>query len=236
MSPAGPVPRLRVENGLREAGYEFVAGLDEVGRGALCGPVTIGAVVLPAPGLRPPRGLRDSKLLPPQQRRRLVPRILDWSPATAVAHASPAEIDRMGIIAALRLAAHRALRALPVPVDIVVLDGNHDYVTPPDELDLFDSDWLSATPAVQTVVKGDQTCATVAAASVLAKTTRDALMCELAGAHPEYGWTENMGYATPAHREALRRLGPSPQHRQSWRLGVDGPIEPSREQVATEAR
>ncbi len=235
MSPPGPVPRLRVENGLRDAGYRFVVGLDEVGRGALCGPVTIGAVVLPPPGLRPPRGLRDSKLLPAQQRRRLVPRIRDWSPATAVAHASPAEIDQMGIIAALRLAAHRALRALPVPVDIVVLDGNYDYVTQPDELDLFGSDWLSTTPAVHTVVKGDQTCATVAAASVLAKTTRDALMCELAGTHPEYGWTENMGYATPAHREALRRLGPSPQHRQSWRLGVDGPIEPSRAAV-TEAR
>lgn len=236
MSPAGPAPRLRVENELRDAGYRTVVGLDEVGRGALCGPVTIGAVVLPPVGQRPPRGLRDSKLLPPQQRRRLVPRIRDWSPATSVAHASPAEIDRMGIIAALRLAAHRALRALPVSVDIVVLDGNHDYVTRPAELELFEGDWLSATPAVHTVIKGDQTCATVAAASVLAKTTRDDLMCELAGAHPEYGWAENMGYATPAHREALRRLGPSPQHRQSWRLGVDGPLATSGEQVATEAR
>ncbi len=204
---------------MHERGYALLAGIDEVGRGALCGPVTVGVVVVAASTTQPPRGLRDSKLLPPASRRALVPRIQRWAVASAVAHASSVEIDDIGIIAALRLAGHRALDALPVRPDAVLLDGNHDYLTPrtADEQAAKVTDWLP----VHTVVKADLRCASVAAASVLAKTTRDAIMVRLATSHPAYGWDENKGYATPTHRTALRDQGPTPHHRVSWRLGLD---------------
>jgi ribonuclease HII len=214
--PPGRAPRLLVESTLHEQGFALLAGIDEVGRGALSGPVTVGVVVVAGATGRPPRGLRDSKLLPPQARRALVPRIERWAVSSCVAHASSEEIDDIGIIAALRLAGHRALAGLPVRPDAVLLDGNHDYLTPPDA-DPEQPPWLP----VRTVVKADVRCASVAAASVLAKTRRDAIMVGLAGTHPEYGWDENKGYATPSHREALRRLGPSPYHRVSWRLGLE---------------
>jgi ribonuclease HII len=199
-----------------------VAGVDEVGRGCLSGPVTVGVVLVEAGQRPPPRGLRDSKLLTAPARRALVPRIQRWVAAWAVADASAAEIDELGLIAALRLAGHRALAALPTRPDCVLLDGNHDYLTPPGagqpELP-FDS--LPPFPPVRTQVKADVRCASVAAASVLAKATRDAHMARLAADHPEYGWDVNKGYATPHHRQALRRVGPSPYHRLSWRLGLD---------------
>ncbi len=223
--PPGRAPRLTVETQLLEQGHLLVAGVDEVGRGCLSGPVTVGVVVVdPGRGM-PPRGLRDSKLLTPEARVALVPRIRRWVVASAVAHASAAEIDDYGIIAALRLAGQRALAALPQTPDCVLLDGNHDYLTTPVQLALDrsvpDPVPLGCTPAVHTRVKADVTCASVAAASVLAKTTRDALMVELATRHPGYGWEVNKGYATAYHRDALRRLGPTPFHRVSWRLGLD---------------
>jgi ribonuclease HII len=221
----GRAPRLVVEGELRAAGHLVVAGADEVGRGCLSGPVTVGVVVVDLAAGPPPRGLRDSKLLTPEERIRLVPRIQRWVVAASVAHASAAEIDRYGIIAALRLAGHRAIAGLPDLPDCVLLDGNHDYLTPPAQLGLEalvpPDDLLARTPAIRTRVKADLTCASVAAASVLAKTTRDALMVELASSHPEYGWEINKGYATPFHRAALRTHGATPYHRLSWRLGVD---------------
>jgi ribonuclease HII len=237
--PRGRAPRLVVEAGLVDEGYLAVAGADEVGRGCLAGPVTVGVVVVdPAAGM-PPRGLRDSKLLTPEQRRGLVPRIERWVLASSIASATAAEIDTYGIIAALRLAAHRALADLPSVPDCVLLDGNHDYLTPrpaqvaTDQLALEvevapvrpvpDPVPLERHPVVRTRIKADLTCASVAAASVLAKASRDAFMVGLAREHPEYGWEVNKGYATPYHRAALRRLGPSPFHRVSWRLGLDGP-------------
>ena len=238
--PRGRAPRLVVEAGLVDEGFVAVAGADEVGRGCLAGPVTVGVVVVdPAAGM-PPRGLRDSKLLTPQQRRALVPRIQRWVLASSVASATAEEIDTYGIIAALRLAAHRALAGLPAVPDAVLLDGNHDYLTPrpprvpADQLALEvevgevvparpepEPVPLPRHPFVRTRVKADLTCASVAAASVLAKTSRDEVMVGLAGEHPGYGWEVNKGYATPYHRAALRRLGPSPYHRVSWRLGLD---------------
>jgi ribonuclease HII len=214
--PPGRAPRLVVERALHSEGYAVVAGVDEVGRGCLSGPVTVG-VVLVEPGQgRPPRGLRDSKLLTPEARRALVPRIQAWVKAWAVADATAAEIDELGLIAALRTAGHRALAALPGSPDCVLLDGNHDYLTPRD------TDSGAAFPHVRTQIKADLRCASVAAASVLAKTTRDAYMIRLAQEHPDYGWEINKGYATPHHRAALRRVGPSPYHRLTWRLGLLG--------------
>ena len=227
--PPGRVPRLLVETALFDEGYLVVAGADEVGRGCLAGPVTVGVVVVDAGAGPSPRGLRDSKLLTAQQRRSLVPRIQRWVLASAVADATAAEIDTYGIIAALRLAAHRALALLPDLPDCVLLDGNHDYLTPREQLvlDLVpvrpepEPVPLPRQPVVRTRVKADLTCASVAAASVLAKTARDAYMVALSQDHPGYGWDLNKGYATPFHRAALRRLGPSLYHRVSWRLGLD---------------
>jgi ribonuclease HII len=220
--PPGRAPKLVVETGLHAQGYTVVAGVDEVGRGCLSGPVTVGAVVVSPDAARPPRGLRDSKLLTPAARRALVPRIHRWVSAWAVADATAAEIDEIGIIAALRLAGHRALAVLAVlpsgGPDCVLLDGNHDYLTPP-EVRLGGAP-RDGFPHIRTMIKADLRCASVAAASVLAKTTRDAYMVELAKEHPEYGWEINKGYATPHHRAALREVGPSPYHRVSWRLGL----------------
>ena len=226
-APPGRAPGLTVETGLHDAGYRVVAGVDEVGRGCLSGPVTVGVVLVHRDQGRPPRGLRDSKLLTPAARRALVPRIHRWVAGWAVADATACEIDSIGIIAALRLAGHRALAALPAPPDCVLLDGNHDYLTPRLDDGLWPADPF---PPVRTEVKADLRCASVAAASVLAKTTRDAYMAALAQDHPQYGWEINKGYATPGHRAALRSAGPSPHHRLSWRLGVDHPDEELEEQ------
>lgn len=201
------------------AGSGLVAGIDEVGRGALSGPATVGVVVVGEATPSAPRGVRDSKLLSPAVRQMLAPRIRRWAVASAVGHASPAEVDALGIIGALRLAGRRALGALPVAPDMVLLDGSHDYLTPPEQPSLLaDDDGLAPVPPVQALVKADLRCAAVAAASILAKTERDAIMVDLAGAHPAYGWAVNKGYATPDHIDALTRLGPTEHHRRSWRL------------------
>jgi len=214
-------PDLVVERRLRRAGATVLAAADEVGRGALCGPVTVGMVVLKSRVHEPPDGLRDSKLLTPAARAALVRPIRRWTAAHAVGHASAVELDAIGLTAALRLAANRALVALPSWPDVVLLDGNFDYLSPvrgPQTETLFDPDPARPFPRVRTQIKGDLTCASVAAASILAKTERDGLMDGLARHHPGYGWEHNRGYATPDHLEALRRLGPSPVHRQSWNL------------------
>ncbi len=232
---------MRVERALQRDGYPVLAGMDEVGRGALAGPVTVGVVVIDESCRSAPSGVRDSKLLTPAHRERMVPRIRRWSLAYAVGHASNEEIDQVGIIAALRLAGHRALSALPVEPDLVILDGNHDWLTPPDRVGLFALVEPSETdrpdppdptlstptlstpprpaPLVTTMVKADLRCSSVAAASVLAKVERDALMVALHESHPAYGWVENKGYAAPEHLDALDAWGPCDLHRRSWRLG-----------------
>lgn len=219
------VPNLRLERQLAGDRY-LVAGSDEVGRGSLGGPVSVGVVVVDASSRRPPTGLRDSKLLTPQARRALVPRIRRWARASAVGHASAAEIDEVGILRALRLAGERALSALPALPDQVLLDGNYDWYNRPEPSAASPlARWCGAAALpVQLAVRADLTCASVAAASVLAKVTRDQLMEELAVSYPGYHWHRNKGYATRAHRDALAALGPCVEHRRSWRLGLQLPL------------
>ncbi|MCD9145571.1 ribonuclease HII [Streptomyces albireticuli] len=194
-------PTHSVERSLRATtGAKIVAGVDEVGRGAWAGPVTVCAAVT---GLRrPPEGLTDSKLLTPKRRTALADVLEGWVTAHALGHSSPQEIDELGMTAALRLAATRALEALPVRPDAVILDGKHDYLGDP---------WK-----VRTVIKGDQSCVVVAAASVIAKVRRDAMMAELGMEFAEFGFCDNAGYPSPVHRTALEALGPTPHHRLSW--------------------
>ena len=223
MSPLPP-PSLRIERRLLRGGLTTLACTDEVGRGALCGPVTVGMVLVTETTRTAPQGVRDSKLLTPEARRRLVPRIQRLAPAYGVGHASPQEIDEFGIIAALRLAGHRALAQL-CPADTVLLDGNHDYLSLPDQESLFGQvpSAVDHVPPVVTMIKADLRCAAVAAASILAKTARDQIMVDLAADHPEYGWADNKGYSAPEHLAALVEHGPSPYHRVSWRLpGLPG--------------
>jgi ribonuclease HII len=220
----GRAPSLRWERELHRLGSPLVAGMDEVGRGALGGPVSVGVVVVDAAATTAPSGLRDSKLLTPGARVALVPRLRRWARAHAVGHATSQEIDRFGIIAALRLAGLRALASLSERPDVVILDGNHDWLTRPQaQGDLFAASMdptasLPAAPAVRTRIKADLTCSSVAAASVLAKVERDAMMVELDAVHPGYNWAANKGYAAPEHLAALRSLGPCVTHRLSWNL------------------
>ena len=147
-------PSLRVERALQRDGYRLLAGMDEVGRGALAGPVTVGVVLIDESVRSAPTGVRDSKLLAPAARRALVPRIQRWSIGYAVGHASAAEIDQVGIMAALRSAGLRALAALPRTPDLVILDGNHDWLTAPEEVGLLSfAAEHPTTPPVTTMIK-----------------------------------------------------------------------------------
>lgn len=194
-------PTHTVERSLRATtGAKIVAGVDEVGRGAWAGPVTVCAAVT---GLRrPPEGLTDSKLLTAKRREALDRTLREWVLSYSLGHASHEEIDQLGMTAALRLAAVRALEDLPVRPEAVILDGTHDYLGTP---------WR-----VRTVIKGDQSCVSVAAASVIAKVHRDKRMAELGSGHADFGFADNAGYPSPVHRAALELRGPTPHHRMSW--------------------
>ncbi len=210
-----------------------VIGMDEVGRGALAGPVAVGVCAITGAEGDAPEGLADSKLLSPRRREALVPLIRKWAPSSAVGWASNAEIDAHGIVVALRLAGMRALSSLAPSCrapGLVLLDGSHDWLSAPQ--DLFAALEGPAmpevdVPEVRTRVKADAECAVVAAASVLAKVARDRHMSAMED--PGYEWAANKGYASPAHIAALARLGPSPLHRVSWRLpGLPGRAGASR--------
>jgi ribonuclease HII len=210
-----------VERGLIGPHTQLVAGCDEVGRGALGGPVTVGVAVIDVTAVdEPPAGLADSKLLSARRRGELVPVIQAWVLSWGVGHATAGEIDEFGLIAALRRAGRRALGQLDPRPDIVLLDGHHDWLTaPPQGSWIHDDDDADPWhPPVMTRVKADRDCASVAAASVLAKVTRDLVMTDLAAAFPAFGWELNKGYGSPAHLEALARYGPCEHHRRSWRL------------------
>lgn len=202
-----------------------VAGIDEVGRGCLAGPVTVGVALVDTNVGEAPLGLTDSKALTARARCQLFPQVQSWVRAYALGWASAAEIDQVGIVCALRLAARRALADLEVQgftPGVVLLDGSHNWLTPPsDLLASIDSIPLPGSPAldgltVHTKVKADRDCAVVSAASVLAKVTRDAHMCALPD--PGYDWAKNKGYASRAHIDALGKLGPCDEHRRSWKL------------------
>ena len=216
-------PSLRVERALQRDGHRVLAGMDEVGRGALAGPVSVGVVVIDETCRSAPVGVKDSKLLTPLARGRMVRPIQRWARAYAVGHSSPAEIDEIGIMGGLRLAGMRALASIAaagIEPDLVILDGNHDWLTPPDELGLlaFAHEGAPSVPPVTTMIKADMKCSSVAAASVIAKVERDGLMVALDADHPAYGWAVNKGYAAPEHMLALEAHGPCVQHRRSWRL------------------
>jgi ribonuclease HII len=195
-------PTLRLERKFWDAGDQVVCGIDEVGRGAWAGPVTVAAVI-PAP--EHVRGVRDSKELTRAEREKAARSVRRWAVAVGVGHASYEECDELGMTAALRSAGLRALAELDaqgyVP-DRIVLDGNHDY--------------LRMGSRVTTVIKGDAKCLAVAAASCVAKVTRDGMMREEAEHYPPYDFESNVGYPAPAHKLALAGYGPSAIHRRSW--------------------
>lgn len=223
-------PNLEAERGLLGSpdgdGPRRIAGMDEVGRGALAGPVTVGVTVVEHRTPEAPAGLRDSKLLRPAARETLVPQIRQWALDSATGSASPQEVDAVGIIGALRLAGRRALAALGPAhrPDLVLLDGSHDWLSDPANLLALAAEPTADVPSwdgpVRTRVKGDLSCASIAAASVVAKVHRDAVMTGLDTEHPGYGWARNKGYGAAVHRAALQELGASEHHRRSWNLGL----------------
>ena len=188
-----------IENAFFEEGYKIICGVDEAGRGPLAGPVCAAAVILP-PNAQIP-GLNDSKKLTDKKRRELMPIIKETAIAYGIAFASEQEIDEINILQATYLAMHRAIDQLAVKADLALVDGNRagDFGLP-----------------VKTVVKGDSLSASIAAASVLAKVTRDDVMLELAEKYPEYAFDVHKGYGTKAHYAALTQHGPSPIHRMTF--------------------
>jgi len=184
----------------RARGFLAPAGVDEAGRGPLAGPVVAAAVVLP-PGYRHP-GIRDSKKLSPAQRERVFPVIRREAIAFAVALATPLEIDGINILRASLLAMRRAVEALPEPADFLYVDGNQR---------------IPCGVAQETLVGGDGRCLSIAAASILAKVTRDRMMEEFDRLYPGYGFSGHKGYPTRGHFDAIRRLGPCPIHRRTFR-------------------
>lgn len=203
-------PTLDVEQEMFSLGIPLIIGIDEVGRGAMAGPVMVGVCAL-RPGVSSfPDGLRDSKLVSEKKRLALFPEVQQWAP-TAVGAASASEIDELGITTCLGLAARRALIELHeagvlVGTATVLLDGSHDWLNPA----------LAQPLPVVTRVKADQDCAVVSAASIVAKVTRDQLMKELDATHPEYGWASNKGYGAAIHMEAITTVGLTVYHRASW--------------------
>lgn len=275
-------PTLDLERSLAAQGYDLITGFDEVGRGALAGPVMVGCAAIWARDLEPldgddavelsgrtylgvPDGVADSKMLTEHRREAIFDELRDWCAAYAVGQSSNTEIDEWGIIYALGVAALRALsqverelglrlggglaarkasmesageivegrpgdsvgesigncgesvRALPKVAGI--LDGPSDYIT--KALNTFDAPDVPIPADITTKVKGDQHCATVATAAVIAKVTRDRLMVDLAQSNPRYAayeWAHNKGYGSAAHRTAIAEHGPTPLHRVSWHL------------------
>jgi ribonuclease HII len=204
-------PTLDVELAMISAGASFVIGCDEVGRGALAGPVGVGVAVVGPTAAAIPVGLRDSKMLSESKREAMAPLAVAWALHSAVGLASAAEVDELGIIACLGLAGKRALAQLhAVGVDIaasvVLLDGNDDWLNKA----------LNTPLNVVTRVRADQDCGSVAAASVIAKVHRDRLMIEADALNPGYGWAGNKGYGSAAHMNAIAVLGPTLLHRKSW--------------------
>lgn len=201
-------PRIDFERFLWDGGSDVVVGFDEVGKGAWAGPLTVGALVIP----RDQRiyKIRDSKQLTESERESMFDRITDWSRAWAVGHATAAECDKLGMSDAQRLAARRAIIGLSLEPDHSLVDGNWDFIG------------LGQTT---TIVKGDQRSLSIAAASIVAKVTRDRIMRAASDEFPWYSFDSNKGYPCHRHRAALRTLGPSTIHRRSWAFMASIPWE-----------
>ncbi len=204
-------PTLLLERELFAGGARFVIGCDEVGRGAIAGPVGVGVCAIDATVGPIPEGLRDSKMLSEKRREVLAPLATAWAVYSAVGLASAQEVDDLGITACLGLAGKRALITLhesgvSILDSVVLLDGHHDWLNPA----------LTNPLPVHTRIKADRDCASVAAASVIAKVYRDRLMIESDAAEPGYEWSGNKGYGSAGHFAAIERLGASSIHRLSW--------------------
>ena len=193
------MPDNTIINALRAAGYTSVCGVDEAGRGPLCGPVVAAAVILPNGWM--PEGLNDSKKLSPKKRELLFDAIIANAVAYGIAEASVAEIDALNILEATLLAMRRAIAQLSPAPDFALIDGNVDRDFP--------------LPA-RAVIGGDGLVAEIAAASILAKVTRDRMCLELDAQYPQYGIAKHKGYGTKVHMDALRKYGPSPIHRKQF--------------------
>jgi ribonuclease HII len=202
----------RFEAGAQRRGFKCVAGLDEAGRGPLAGPVVAAAVVLP-PNFAAGE-INDSKLLSPAQRERLAPLIRQRALALGIGVVDVEEIDRINILQASLLAMVKALRELALAPDYVLIDGNQSI---PPTLMAADRGAASLSLYQQTVIKGDRLCLSIAAASIIAKVARDQMMIEFDKQYPEYGFAGHKGYGSAAHLDALRRHGPSPIHRLSYK-------------------
>ena len=210
-------PTLEIESLLHAGGARLVIGCDEVGRGAIAGPVAVGLCVVDVSVGVMPVGLRDSKLLSEKRREELAPLARTWSLFSAVGLATAAGVDEIGIIRSLGLAGKRALVSLhnagaPVRDAVVLLDGSHDWLTPA----------LVSPLPVTTRIKADRDCASVAAASVIAKVHRDRLMIDAHTATPGYGWASNKGYGSADHFAAIAEFGATDFHRRTW-LHADEP-------------
>ena len=192
-------PTLAFERAAWERGCEVVVGVDEVGRGAWAGPLMVGAAVLPRD--RRVYKVRDSKMLSELERERLFDRIGAWCQAWAVGAASQPECDQLGMAEAQRRATRRALAALGVEPDAVLVDGRWDFV---------------GTGCTERIVRGDARCLSIAAASILAKVTRDRYMRAEARHYPGYDFESNKGYPCPRHKMALQAYGPTAIHRRTW--------------------
>ncbi len=192
-------PSLAVERELWTNGDQLIAGVDEVGRGSWAGPLTVAAAVIPR-GRRIYK-VRDSKMLNEHEREALYERVATWCTAWGIGHASPEECDRLGMSAAQRLAAKRAIDALGVVPDRILVDGRWDFV---------------GTGNTRMIVGGDATSLSIAAASILAKVTRDRMMRTMSSTFPGFDFDRNKGYPCPRHRAALAASGPTPIHRTSW--------------------
>ena len=237
------VPSFKYEQDLLSEGYDWVIGLDEVGRGSLAGPVMVGAVVIGIKQVKEnymPEGLADSKLLSEKRREELYEPLQKWCTTWAVGSCTNTEIDEWGISYALGVAALKAISKVEEDIKklsfsvnantrantransnfriAAILDGPCDYI---DKVaNTFDAPYVPEPVKVHTLVKADRQCASVAAAAVLAKVTRDNLMVSLAKnpQYEAYDWASNKGYGSLAHRNAIKKVGPSDLHRLSWHL------------------
>lgn len=214
-------PTLDNEKELWSHGHSIVVGLDEVGRGSWAGPLVIGAAVVPKD--RRVYKLRDSKMLTEAERESMFDRVADWCEAWSLGIVSHDECDELGMSAALKLAARRAVDSLGSIPDQILLDGSHDFI---------------GDGRTRTIVKGDATCVSIAAASILAKVSRDRMMRAEAENFPAFDFHRNKGYPCPRHRMALAALGPTTIHRRSWSYMDDLPwsglhrVDPKAAQVS----